>query len=246
MSVKNHLHYIFLEIIITDKPKLMKSLFKSFLTLIMLCSLTSCFEVIDEIDLKKDGSGEFLLTLNMSKSKTKIESIMLMDSFRGHKVPTKDDVEKYIDDLVVLLNESEGISNVEQTIDFDEFIFTLGFHFSSVENINTAIDKLASKDTKNSDSFNLRFAYNKSTKEFSRYYEPNSENKVDYENLEEEDKNTINEAIFVSICRFEYNVSSCSNTKAKISKSGNAVMMRSSAINILKGNTKISNTIQLK
>jgi len=220
--------------------------FKFILIFIALCSLTSCFEVVDEIDLKKDGSGEFLLTLNMSKSKTKIESIMLMESFRGNEVPSKDEIEKYIIDLVDLLNETEGISAAKKTIDFDEFIFTIGFHFSSVENINDVIDKLTLKNSDMSNPINLRFSYNKSTKEFSRYYEPNSESKNEYENLEEEDKKTFNEAIFVSICRFEYDVSSCSNKKAKISESGNAVMIRSSATNIIKGNTKISNTIQLK
>ncbi len=223
----------------------MKAYLKSFLIFVILSSLTSCFEIIDEINLKKDGSGDFLLTINMSKSKTKIESIMLMESIRDYKVPSKDEIEQYIDELVDMLEKSPGISSVKRTIDFDEFIFTIGFHFSSVEDINNAIEKVVLKNTNGSKSINLRYSYNKSTKEFTKYYEPHSRDKNNYEKLEEEDKNMFNEAIYVSINRFEYNVSTCSNKKAKISKSGNAVMIRSSATNILQGNTKITNTIQL-
>ena len=227
----------------------MKGIVKLFVVLIIGSSLTSCFEVVDEISLREDGSGEFLLTVNMSRSKTKIESMMLLENVKGYKVPSKAEVEKFIDDLVIMLKESKGISNVKKTIDFNEFIFTIGFHFNSVEDINNAVERLTVRNTKNvrnPESLNLRYAYNTTTREFSRYYEPHDKDKAEYEKLDEEDKKMFNEAIYVSISRFDLQVQACTNKNAKISKSGNAVMIRSSATNIFRGTTSISNTVQLK
>lgn len=208
--------------------------------------MTSCFDVIDEINLKKDGSGDFLLTVNMSKSKTKLESIMLLESFRDHKIPSKEEVEKYIDDLVQFLQDTKGLSNVKRTIDFEEFIFSIGFDFTSVENINSAIEALTIKNTKKPKSFNLRYSYNASTKQYSRNFIPNAVDQTNFEKLGAEDKNMFNEAIYISISRFDSMISTCSNKKAKISKSGNAVMIRSSATNLLRERNNISNTVQLK
>jgi len=208
--------------------------------------MTSCFDVIDEINLKKDGSGEFLLTVNMSKSKTKLESIMLLESFRDQKIPSKEEVEKFIDDLALFLRQSEGLSSVKKTIDFEEFIFTIGFDFESVENINSAIEALTLKNAKNPKSFDLRYSYDKSTKQFSRYFTPNTVDQANFEKLNEEDKNMFNEAIYISISRFESMILECSNKRAKVSKSGNAVMLRSSATNLLREKNNITNTVQLK
>lgn len=224
----------------------MKVILKSFLILVIFSSMTSCFVVIDEINLKKDGSGEFLFTVNMSKSKTKLESIMLLESFRDHEIPSKEDVEKYIDDLALFLQNSEGLSNVKRTIDFEKFIFTIGFDFKSVDNINKAIEALTLKNTNRPKSFNLRYSYDVLTKQYSRNFIPNAVDQANFEKLGAEDKNMFNEAIYISISRFDYMISTCSNKKAKISKSGNAVMIRSSATNLLREKNNISNTIQLK
>lgn len=208
--------------------------------------MTACFEVIDEISLKDDGSGEFLLTVNMSKSKTKLESIMLLETFRDKKVPSKEEVEEVIDDLVLFLNQSEGLSNVNRTIDFEEFIFTIAFDFESVENINQAIQGLALKHSKNPKSLNLRYSYDLSKKKYTRYFVPNEVDQTNFEKLNAEDKNMFNEAIYVSISRFESMISECSNKRAKISKSGNAIMIRTSATNLLHEKNDITNAVQLK
>jgi len=46
----------------------------------MVLSLSSCFEIVEEITMNDDGSGNILMTLNFSRSKSKIKSILLMDS----------------------------------------------------------------------------------------------------------------------------------------------------------------------
>ena len=218
---------------------------KLLVAVILTTSLSSCFDIIDEITVKNDGSGEFKLTVNMSKSKSKIASIMLLETFRDYKVPSEEEVEVFINDLVVFLNESEGITGVMKTVDFEEFIFTLKFNFDSVQSINKAIENLTVRIAGKPESFSLRYDYDRTTKQFIRLYTPNKVDQQNYDKFEEEDKSMFNTAFYISICRFEQNITSCTNKKAKISKSGKAVMLRTPATDIMEGNSNLTYTIQL-
>ncbi|MEC3880624.1 hypothetical protein [Parapedobacter sp. 10938] len=65
--------------------------------LLPLCALfSSCFQLIKEMTVNSDGSGTFALTANLSQSRSKLASVMLLDSINGHKVPSKPDVRKEI------------------------------------------------------------------------------------------------------------------------------------------------------
>ena len=56
--------------------------------------LSGCFDFVEEIKLHDNGSGAVKYKLNLSKSKTKIGGIMLMDSIRGFPVPSKEKIQK--------------------------------------------------------------------------------------------------------------------------------------------------------
>ena len=43
---------------------------------VCLISLTGCFEIVEQLFLKTDGSGDFQMVLNLSKSRTRLNSIM--------------------------------------------------------------------------------------------------------------------------------------------------------------------------
>ncbi len=213
---------------------------------VVLLSLTSCFDVIDEISLNNDGSGDFKLIINMSKSKTRIASVMLLDSLNGVKIPSESEVKMRIDEWVVYLKNSQGISNVKQTSDFNEYIFTLSFQFHSVEDINRLISNISFKNGKRPDAFNLRYSYDPKTRVFSRYFVPNATDRVNFEKMEKDDQTLFSEGVYTSISRFQQEVNECSNKNAKISKSGNAVMLRTNLADIVKGNLTLNNSIQLK
>lgn len=63
----------------------MPSKYKYLLSIFILLCFSSCFQVIEEINLTKAGSGTVNLTLNLSASKTKVASVMLMDSIQGYR-----------------------------------------------------------------------------------------------------------------------------------------------------------------
>ena len=49
-------------------------------------------DFVEDIKIHDNGSGEAKFKLNLSKSKTKIGGIMLMDSIRGFPVPSKEKI----------------------------------------------------------------------------------------------------------------------------------------------------------
>lgn len=74
----------------------MKFTFKTLLFLIPLIFLTSCFDILEKTNVKTDGSGEYTIILNGSKSKTRIASISKMETINGKKVPKKSEIESKI------------------------------------------------------------------------------------------------------------------------------------------------------
>jgi hypothetical protein len=103
--------------------------------------LSSCFELEEEIYLKKNGSGTYQFRVDMSELKTMIEAMgdkksegeeaeddgdMMSQSKEGMEKTTKE------------LNEMEGISNARNIGNEEEYIFGFAFDFESVEALNNA------------------------------------------------------------------------------------------------------------
>ncbi|MEF9480126.1 hypothetical protein OWR28_22665 [Chryseobacterium sp. 1B4] len=54
-----------------------------------LLFLTSCFDILDKVNVKADGTGEYTIILNASKSKTRLASISKMETINGKKFPKR-------------------------------------------------------------------------------------------------------------------------------------------------------------
>lgn len=223
--------------------KLTKLLIYSSLFILFL-TFSSCFEVIEEVDLNSDGSGSITFTLNMSQSKSKLASIMLLDSVNGVKVPSRKDIQNGINDVVEELKKAKGISNIKKTEDYENFIFSVKCDFKDIENINNIVEESLSRQ-KNKTTFSS-FFFDTSKGTFKRNYKYSPELKRQYNKLKEENKKVFQDASYTVIYRFDKEVSSQSNTEAKISKSKKAIMHRVKALDIINGNGNFSNQIQLK
>jgi hypothetical protein len=70
--------------------------------------LTSCIELIDDITINSDGSGKLKYSINLSSSKTECNSLILLDSLNGYKVP------KYLD---ANGTEIKGVIHVKDLFD---------------------------------------------------------------------------------------------------------------------------------
>ena len=203
---------------------------------------TSCFEVTEDLTFNKDMSGTFKLTLNLSKNKTQVSNFLALDSLRGNKIPSVADIDRSIDILVEDIKEISGVSNISSTKNFNDFILAIKFDFDKVSTLNTVIQHIAAKHAKNQPDLAKTnfFTYNNGV--FKR------ESEFDYTSLLTKLKNEpklIETSTYTCIYRFDGNVTS-SNLAAKISPSGQAVMLKLRAHNLLKNHTLVENTITIK
>ncbi|WP_342327382.1 hypothetical protein [Pedobacter sp. FW305-3-2-15-E-R2A2] len=215
-----------------------------FILILLVGMFSSCFQIIEEINVAANGSGTVNLTVNLSASKTKVASIMLLDSVNGYKVPSKQKIHKEMDEVVAYLKNSPGISNVKKTVDLENYIASVSFAFKNISNINN-VNQNVLKKMKIKAVNNSSYSYNPETNTFQRSYAHTKEALTEYNKLKSEVKNVFKEASYTSIYRFEKPVSTCSNPLAKVSKTKKAVMLNTGMLGLINGKTNISNKIVL-
>jgi hypothetical protein len=222
----------------------MRIYFKILFLFISSFILTSCFDIIEEINLKNDSSGNIKWTLNLSKSKTTISSLMLLDSINGHKILHKEDVNIILFNTKEQLSVKNGISNVETTANFNDFIFTISYTFDELTQVNTISDDFFKSINKT--YFTNKYYFNPSLKKFEKFMLYNTNAREDYEKLSGKDKSVLKNAFHTTICRFESEVLKITNELTKISKSNKAIMMRASILDLLYERQSISNKVTLE
>jgi hypothetical protein len=218
--------------------------YKYFYGIIILLCFSSCFQIIEEINVGKTGSGTVNLTLNLSSSKAKVASLMLMDSIQGYKVPSKRAIQKELDEIVIYLKNSEGITNVKRSLDFENYIASVSFAFKNVANINN-VNQSVLKKLKIKGVSNSSYTYDLKSQTFQRSYQHTKAAVLQYNKLKPEVKNVFKEASYTSIYRFEQTITGSNNSLAKISKSKKAIMINTGILGLINGKTDISNKITL-
>ncbi|HEB62023.1 MAG TPA: hypothetical protein ENI82_02625 [Bacteroidetes bacterium] len=210
--------------------------------LLVFLSLTSCFELTEEVDVKTDGSGTTVLTINLNESKEQLKSYFNKGVVEGIVLPTRYKMEMGLAHLQEILNETKGISNVKVESDFEEFIFVFRANFNNVNALNEAINNLieALVDDKHDipKRKNFSFSNNQFTRFFrySNYYEA-------YQKLSSAKRLVLESAQMVSIYRFEKTIKQYSNRDARLSRSKKAIMMIQSIADLAQGKSTLENKI---
>ena len=213
----------------------------SIILLFLSLSLTSCFDIIQDITVKENGSGKFALTVNLSKSKSQIAKILRQDSIRGFKIPSTRDIEAELARLKTELTRLKGISNVRIAKNFENYIFKLNFDFAHINNLNEAQKELAKQDAKIAQP--VSYIYNNSS--FSVKYSPELLKKADNE-LVKYKLGELRSADLITIFRFEKMVKGCNSSTCKISKNGKTTFNKITASSFLENSKNHSLTISLK
>ncbi|RKR14871.1 hypothetical protein CLV91_0952 [Maribacter vaceletii] len=226
---------------------MIKKAFIYFSLFICISLCTSCFEILEEITLNKDGSGTVMVTLNMSKSKTKLASLMLLDSINGYKIPSEDEIDESFKDILYHLEKTPGISNIKKTKDFDNYIFTISCDFKNVDNVNAIFKELIKKQNKNNytNFTTTNLSYNPSENVFNRHFTYDDAIKKSFNTLKNEDRKVFDNASYTCIYRFQDKVKSVSNTNAKIAPNKGAVFLKIDALSLILGEKNVENKIQL-
>jgi hypothetical protein len=141
----------------TPKPILsMKNVKKVFLLLVAVASLTltGCLHIVEEVTVKKDGSGSYSMELDMSEMKGMMDMLKGMDGMDTDSTAIAEDNEEMgmgEDDpsMAMLGNEISqvagslvgipGLSNIEEVNDTSTFKFGYKFDFANVDALNAAL-----------------------------------------------------------------------------------------------------------
>jgi hypothetical protein len=214
---------------------------KLFFVVTSLLLLTSCFDILDKVNVKADGSGEYSLILNASKSKTRLASISKMETINGKKVPKSSEIEAKINEAARIFKATPGISNVKTSMDFDNYIIRLSCHFSKIENINAGLEQLKARNIIGKMIPTQIYSQNLAKKIFIR----NKVNtfKSDYDKMSKADKEIFNEARYISVLQFDNTVKSQSNAAYSLSPNKKAVKLEANIIDLIIQKKQLQNNI---
>ncbi|QWT84669.1 hypothetical protein KBP46_14320 [Chryseobacterium sp. PCH239] len=219
----------------------MKNFLRLFLLCIPLLFLTSCFDILDKVNVKADGTGEYTIILNASKSKTRLASISKMETINGKKVPKKSEIENKINEAARIFKGTPGISNVKTSMDFDNYIIKLSCNFKKIENINAGLEKLKAQKILGKMVPTQVYSQNLEKKTLIR----NKVNtfKADYDKMSKADKEVFTDAKYTSIMQFETPVKSQSNTTYVLSPNKKALKLEADILDVILQKKQIQNTI---
>ena len=219
-------------------------IFKYFFLFCSLLTLTSCFDIIDKIILKADGSGEYAVILNASKSKTRLQSISKMETINGKKVPKKSEIDKKLNDASAIFKTVAGISNVKTSFDAENYIIKLSCNFKKIENINAGLEQLKAKNIIGKMVPTQLYKNNLAEKTFIR--NKISSFKNEYDKMSSADKEVFNNATYTSILQFENTIKSQTNTGYKISPNKKAIKLDGTILDFILQKKQIQNNISLQ
>ncbi|WP_415324959.1 hypothetical protein [Chryseobacterium sp. MMS23-Vi53] len=219
----------------------MKLFLRQFVMILPLLFLTSCFDILDKVNIKADGSGEYTVILNASKSKTRLASISKMETINGKKVPKKSEIENKINEAARIFKATPGISNVKTSMDLDNYIIKLSCSFKKIENINAGLEQLKAKNIVGKMIPTQIYTHNLANKSFTR----NEINtfKNDYDKLSKADKEIFNDAKYTSVLQFENTIKSQSNTSYLLSPNRKALKLESNILDFILQKKQIQNNI---
>lgn len=220
---------------------IMKNILKLCLLFLPLLLLTSCFDILDKINLKADGTGEYTVILNASKSKTRLASISKMETINGKKVPKKSEIENKINEASKIFKGTPGISNVKTSMDFDNYIIKLSCNFKKLENINAGLEKLKAQNILGKMIPTQIYSQNLEKKVLTR--NKVSTFKTDYDKMSKADKEVFNGATYTSVMQFENVVKSQTNNAYQLSPNKKAVKMDADILDVILQKKQLQNTI---
>lgn len=179
----------------------------------------------------------------MSRSKTRINSIIKMKKVNGHDVPSKEDIKDKVTEVEKTIKKTSGISNVKTVLDLDNYIATFTCSFTDVTSLNNAVKNIGDKEKNTKPGVERNYEYDAATKTFSRLNKFSL--KDEYQKLSAADREIFTTATYTGIFRFQNDVLAVSNTESKIAGSKKAVMLKQNALDIITNKKSIENKITL-
>lgn len=215
-----------------------------FLLTLALVVFSGCFEMVEEVTFTDKQKGTYLLTLNCSQSRDKLNGLLKLDTFMGMHLPKTYEVSGELSRAADVLRRTPGIHKVEYHSDFRQYLFTISFAFDSTEALNRGLNA-AIRSASAKQGLHSTLIFNAHAQGFERLNTP-GDTLIKQSVAGKDLSGLLKNATYTSVYRFKRSIASVSNSKARISKNGNAVMLRHAIPDLLKDFTLFTNHIQFK
>ena len=208
----------------------------------MTLCLTSCFELLEQINVNADGTGEMTITLNMYESKDKLQKFMDMENgLAGFKPPERKEMDTFFSKVVETVSDVEGITDVKSDIYYEDFIFSISASFDDVESMNEAVNSFTTGMSRGMINFKNDYVYEGGI--FKRtFVSPVAADQ--YDEIPMMQRLILESARIVNVYRFEKKVTDMSSTSAELSPDAMEARFESSLSDIVKGVKSPANEIK--
>lgn len=215
--------------------------FRLFLFLIPF-TFTSCIEILEEVNLNPNGSGNLVLTINASQSKGQLNNLMTKDSIYDVKIPNRREIESSLAEITGKIKSIKGISNVTITRDWTNYILVVKCAFENVNALNAAVNNIWLLYNKNAPVNSTYFTYSKGI--FKRSFDYNLIKGID-KKLGAQEKDILHKSRYTTVYRFGNEIKTYSNKFATLSKSKKAIIFKSTLLEIISGKKSVQNEITI-
>ncbi len=216
---------------------------KFFLLILPFFLLSSCIDLIDDLTINRDGSGVLKLSVNLSKSKLKVNSVLALDSLNGQRVPKLNEITDKIDFYADKIRHKEGIKTVSVSKNIEDFIFKFTIEFSNIEELELALKEILNEENNAWANFDFDWIkWEGNTLVRNNIKIPASQ----LNRLKVEDIENLKTGSYVSITRFQDPIIEYTNELAKLSADQRALMIKTSAFNLAENTQVLKNTIKVK
>ena len=213
----------------------------------LLFGLTGCFELIEDTTLNSDGTGTYKLTVNLSSSTTKVNSLMAMDSIKGQKVPSRSELKQNLQSYLTELNKKEGIYNVKGTLNTETWIVNLSLDFKSLNDLKKGLISMSEDITKKASPDRVNeIVMNFTNNSYERKIGSLIPVKWQEQARESEDFSKLSEGKCVFIQRFDKEIENVNSDLVRIAKSKKATMLQLSPLTLVNNPEKLDYIITLK
>ncbi|RMG73847.1 MAG: hypothetical protein D6722_03180 [Bacteroidetes bacterium] len=216
------------------------------LTLVTLLFVsTACFDIEEEITLKKDGSGTYQISVDMT------QMMEMMSGFMTEEQMAESDMFGSMDSAlqvqVETLREMDGLSNVRHMS--ENFRFSLTYDFADIDALNAAASAGSAIDN-TTGPVTSGASYKWTPKSFERENKPidnllNSEDEEQAEAMEMA-KMMLADAHYSITYHFPGKVKKLTNDAAEIGADNRSVILSSNFLDILDGEAELGNKITFK
>lgn len=217
--------------------------FKILIFLVIIGTLSSCFEVVEDITINQDNSGTFKITANFSKSASTLKTIMALDSAFGISIPQQKTIEENLIKAKNKLESMAGVSNVTYHSDYDSYLFDISYSFNNQKILNKSFLEVAKLFDKNSTLPYTPFEFD------NNYFTRNHQTDLttyQTERAKTKFSDILEKANYITVYRLNKEVQSVSNTTSIIAKNKTTVVNRIKIGELLFQPNKLTNTIKYK